>query len=136
MFVRLLCSATPRQGGGSHLEDAGFACFEKLAEAGIPTRVVAINMADLGAPQSRWAPHHAAFSVPVPDEFINVVVGDSKQLARFYTVNKLNIGICGVWKTIPQESDLWTISRYDVMFSSSVNPQAIVSAICSMHTLP
>lgn len=128
VFVRLFCRVTPVEGDGNNLGDLSFRCFEAIEKSGIPSRVIATNMADLNAPKSRWAPYPQAFVEVVPDDFVNVVIGDSDELKRFYTAEKPNAAIVMSGKEVMPE-------HYDLVCTSTIAPRVFAKMLCIISVL-
>lgn len=114
-FLRYFCSITPFQGNGDNFSDLGFAYFEGLQKTGIPIRVLATGMVDLGVKESRWDHAHECFVRPVPRRFVNVICGDYDEFSRLFTVGVPNVAIAASGGLIPPEDKIAPLHLFDVV---------------------
>lgn len=86
-FFRIFGKVAPE---GDPWGDLTFRYFHALNIIGM-TRVIPHNLADLE--DLKWKAHAHAFTRPIPEDFVNVVIGDFDVLKRFWIVGKRNVAI-------------------------------------------
>lgn len=135
-FVRYFCHVTPKPDEG--FGDLSFAYFQALEGAGIRVRVIALNMADIGAPGSRWEPYARNLVLPIPKSYINVACGDLSQIQRLLTLGCPNVAIFKGFdneRSVAQNAEI--LMDYDLVLCQ-VMPDAeklmdhCVNAVCAV----
>lgn len=112
IFVRLLCKVTARP--DRSWGDIGFAYFEALFAAGIPTRVFSNGPGDLAS--GRWAPHGEDFLRTVPRSgYINVVCGTLRDASLSMTSGVRNVIVTDVAGRTPARNEALVLSLAELV---------------------